>query len=47
MADFCLVTPGIQDGSTVYPVELLFAAGRVDASAALERAASLTRVAPG
>ena len=41
MADFFLTSPGIQDGSTVYPVEILHVAGATDSSAPYRRSASL------
>jgi L-rhamnose mutarotase len=47
MADFFDVGPGMQDGSTVYPVEIFCAPGDEHLLAPLQRRGGLHRVKPG
>lgn len=46
MADFFLVSPGIKDGSTVYPIEVWHAEGQPDPASPLARIATLTQAQP-
>ncbi len=47
MADFFDVGPGMQDGSTVYPVEIFYAPGAEQLLPTLKRTGGLHRVKPG